>query len=244
MRRALLVAVAVAAVFAGPAAAKTHPDFNFQSHGTATQPGAVVGLGSPGSYEDVPFTIASDEADGAVAVRIQWASPADDWDLYVYFKPPGGGDLEQVASSAQGETTDEQAVIQAQSGPIEAGDYIIRVQNYASTNPSFTGTVKFTPYTPPNVAPKARLSAPKRAVAGKKVTLNASKSKDSDGRIVAYQFDLNGDGSFETDNGAKPKLKHAFKTGFRYVTVRVVDDKGERAYATAKIAVQKKPKKK
>jgi hypothetical protein len=240
MRRFLLVGLLCALALPVAALAKVTADFTYKSNGTATQPGAVLGLGTAGTYEDFPFTIAADDSDGAVAVGLTWANPADDWDLYVYRKPAGGGDLEQVASSAQGTTTEEQAVIQAQEGPIEPGEYVIRVQNYASSNPDFDGTVKFTAYEPPNVDPTAKLKAPKRSRAGKKVTLDASKSKDSDGKIVSYAFDLDGDGTIETDNGDSPKLKKSFKAGFRHVTVRVVDDKGADSYDTVTIAVAKK----
>jgi hypothetical protein len=241
MRRALLLSL-VLGLLAPAAARATTADFEFHSDGSAVQPGAATGLGSPGSYQDIPFTIAPGDDDGAVSVGITWGNPADDFDLYVYFKPPGGGDLEQVASSAQGTTTEETAVIQAQQGPVEAGDYVIRVQNYLSSNPNFDGVVKFKAYTPPNKDPKAVLKAPKRVRAGKKVTLNASKSSDPDGSIASYAFDLDGDGTIETDNGSSPKLTTKFSPGFHHVTVRVVDDKGDRAYDTVTIAVLKKRK--
>jgi hypothetical protein len=239
--RLVLATVGALLVLAAPAGATT-ADFEFHSDGSAVQPGAVTGLGSPGSFQDIPFTIASGDDDGAVSVGITWGNPADDFDLYVYFKPPGGGEMEQVASSAQGTTTEETAVIQAQSGPVEAGDYVIRVQNYASSNPNFDGVTKFTAYTPPNKGPRAVLKAPRRAKAGRKVTLNASKSKDPDGSIASYGFDLDGNGSIETDNGTSAKLKRSFSAGFHHITVRVVDDKGATAYDTVTIAVLKKAK--
>jgi hypothetical protein len=229
---AAAIAVAVAAVAAG----KTTKNFTFTSHNKAVQPGAVLGTGAPGTFEDFPFTIAAGDRDGTVSVGLRWANPADDFDLYVYEKH--GSDLEQVASSAQGGTTDEQAVIQASAlGPIDPGQYVIRVQNYASTNPAFDGVTKFSAFRPQNKRPKARLKAPKRTRAGRKVKLDASRSKDPDGKIVRYLFDLNGDGSMEVDNGSKPTLRRRFEAGHRHVGVRVVDNKGKRAYATRTITV-------
>jgi hypothetical protein len=243
MRRRALLAAAVAALAAGvlPAAAATKKtaDFQFQSSGKATSPGVALGTGADGTFEDFPFTIAADDQDGSVTVGIQWTNVADDWDLYVYRKNSSGA-LDQVASSAQGETTSEEAVIQAQKGPVEAGQYVIRVQNYAASNPNdFTGVTKFGDYVAPNLVPTARLRAPKRAVGGRKVTLDASGSRDLDGKIVHYLFDLDGDGAMETDSGAKAKLRHRFKPGLHHVGVRVLDDRGGRAYATATIAVLK-----
>jgi hypothetical protein len=244
MRRlALAAAAATALTVPALALAAQTKDFNFQSTGNANQPGAVTGLGSPGSYDDFPFTIAPGDQDGSVTVGIHWGNPADDWDLYVY-RRNGSGGLDQVASSAQGTTTDEQAVIQAQDGPVVAGSYVIRVQNYASSNPNFTGVTKFAPFVQPNLAPKARLKAPKRTTAGKKVLIDASGSKDSDGKIVKYAFDLDGNGTMETVTGSSPKVRRAFKYGLRHIAVRVVDDRGGRSYANATIAVAKKPKKK
>jgi hypothetical protein len=247
MRRLVALTAAVAALAfalaAGVALAKQTADFSFKSSGKAVQPGAVEGTGAPGTYEDFPFTIAPDDQDGTATVGIQWGSPADDFDLYVYKKNSSGG-LDQVASSAQGTTTEEQAVISSQNGPIEAGAYVIRVQNYASTNPDFTGTVKFGPYTPPNQPPKARLKAPKRAVAGRSVKLDASRSSDADGKIVKYGYDLDGNGSIETFAGARAVFHHKFKAGIHHISLRVTDDKGARAYAAATITVAKPAKKK
>jgi hypothetical protein len=244
MRRVALGAAAALAL-ALPAAviAKQTADFEYQSHGTAVQPGAVVGLGTPGSYEDFPFTIAGDDQDGAVTVGLRWANVADDWDLYVYRKNASGG-LDQVASSAQGTTTEEQATIQAQTGPVTPGDYVIRVQNYASSSPDFSGSVKFAPYTPPNEPPKAKLKVKKRAVAGRRVKIDATKSSDADGKVVRYLFDLDGDGSMELDNGGAGVIRRKFSYGLHHIGVRVVDDDSARSYASATIAVQKPAKKK
>jgi PKD repeat protein len=63
--------------------------------------------------------------------------------------------------------------------------------------------------------------------------LDASKSRDSDGQIVKYEWDLDSNGSFEIDTGTTPTLTHTFEalTGLvdarkRTVRVRVTDDKG------------------
>jgi hypothetical protein len=247
MRRSalpLLAALALVAALPATAAAKKTADFQFASSGKATSPGAVLGVGADGTFEDFPFTIAADDQDGSVTVGIQWTNVADDWDLYVYKKNASGA-LDQVASSAQGETTSEEAVIQAQKGPVAAGQYVIRVQNYAASNPNdFTGVTKFGDFVAPNLKPTAKLKAPRRATAGQKVTLSASGSRDLDGTLAHYFFDLDGDGAMETDAGTKAKISHRFKAGLHHVAVRVVDDRGGRAYASATIAVLKARKKK
>jgi plastocyanin len=55
----------------------------------------------------------------------------------------------------------------------------------------------------------AALAPPAQGVAGEPVRLDASGSS---GPIVSYRWDLDGDGSFETDGGTQPVLEHAFDT--------------------------------
>ena len=84
--RALFTAVAIgviAAVAPGSALAKKTADLTFKSTGKASVPGAAAG-GTDGTFEDFPFTIAADDADGQVAVEVHWTNPADDFDLVVY----------------------------------------------------------------------------------------------------------------------------------------------------------------
>ena len=205
---------------------------------TAATPGAVAGVGAAGTYEDIPFTIPSGDSDGTVSVTLNWASQFDDWDLYVYRKD-ASGNLQPVGSSAGGPpSTSENAVIQAQDGPVPPGSYVIRAQNYAATTPNFTGTVKFTAYVPPNQTPVAAFKAPSSARSGQTITLDASGSHDPDGRIVDYSWDLDGDGAMDVSSGTSPTLKHAFSAGTWHLTVRVTDDRGARAYANATVNVR------
>jgi PKD repeat protein len=55
------------------------------------------------------------------------------------------------------------------------------------------------------------------------VTLDASGSTPGGAQIVDYQWDLNGDGTYETDNGSSPVLTHAFPEGTVNVGLRVID---------------------
>jgi hypothetical protein len=235
----IATALVLALLVPSAAVAKTTADKSFTSTGKAVQPGAVVGTGTDGSYEDIPFTIAADDADGQVAIEVHWTNQADDFDLYVYKKNSTGG-IDQVGSSAGGPpATSEATTIQQQgSSPVAPGDYIIRVQNYAASSPDFAGVAKFTAFAVPNQKPTAALKAPKKSLPGKTVKLDASGSKDPDGTIANYAWDLDGDGAFETDGATKATLKHAFKAGVYHVAVRVTDDKGKRAYATRTIRVK------
>jgi hypothetical protein len=231
--------MAPAAAFGKPTA-----DFEFKSTGAAAAAGVVAGTAAPGTFEDFPFTIAGDEQNGSATIQITFLNPADDWDMYVYRKS-ADGNLETVgsATSPPGQSS-ETVNISSQSTPIDPGEYVIRVQTYSASNPNFDGTAKFTEYKVPNARPKASLKAPKKVTANKSVKLDASGSTDSDGQIVNYAWDLDGDGSIETDGGATPTLTRKFGVGVHHFTVRVTDNEGKRGYATRTVRVVKAPKKK
>jgi plastocyanin len=83
--------------------------------------------------------------------------------------------------------------------------------------------------------PEARLEA---SVTGKRVAFDASRSADADGRVVAYAWDLDGDGVFETDGADKPTVERSYPFGTALVaSVRVTDDTGATDEATATVAV-------
>jgi hypothetical protein len=242
-RLAFAVAFALLLVAPGSALAKKTADLTFKSSGAAAAPGAVAGVGEPGTYEDFPFTIAPDDQDGSATIQVTFLNPADDWDMYVYRKNSTGG-LETVgsATSAPGQNS-ETVSLASQATPIDPGDYVIRVQNYSATNPDFDGTVKFTEYVIPNKKPTAALKAPKTVKKGKAARLDASGSKDPDGSIALYSWDLDGNGSVELDTGTNPRLDHVFSVGVHHVAVRVIDDDGARAFKTRTIRVVKPRKK-
>jgi len=229
--RVFVVGVLVVLALPATAFGKTTPDKTFS--GSAPVPMS--------SQADIPVTIASDDADGHMSVEVHWTNPFDDFDLYVYKKNSTGG-LDQVGSSAGGPpSTSEQTTIDAQgTSPIPPGDYIVRVVNYAATSPDFSGVVKFGPLVLPNVKPTARLKAVKTVRKGKASVLDASGSRDTDGKIVNYAWDLDGNGSMETNGGSRPTLRHKFSRGAHHVTVRVTDNGGKRAYATRTVRVTRR----
>jgi subtilisin-like proprotein convertase family protein len=91
-----------------------------------------------------------------------------------------------------------------------------------------------------NGVPFAALSAaPNPAVAGQSVLLDASASNDPDGTIVKYDWDLDGNGTFESTTGAVPTRSHAYPNpGSFSVGVRVTDNDGSTRTATASLSVQ------
>jgi PKD repeat protein len=74
------------------------------------------------------------------------------------------------------------------------------------------------------------------------VTLDASGSTDPDGQIVDYQWDLNGDGTYETDGGSNPKLTTSFPTaGTRNIGLRVIDSRSDSASSTHSLTIGNLP---
>jgi PKD repeat protein len=77
-----------------------------------------------------------------------------------------------------------------------------------------------------NHKPTAALAInPNPVAVGGHVTFDASGSSDPDGSIVKYQWDLDGDGSFETDTGSTPSASSSYSQEAHVpISVRVYDD--------------------
>jgi plastocyanin len=91
--------------------------------------------------------------------------------------------------------------------------------------------------------PTAALSvSPQPVVAGEGAVLDGSGSRDPDGSVVSYAWDLDGDGSFETGGGAEARLAHVFEqAGSFQVGLRVVDATGATGDASTTVTVQAPP---
>jgi Zinc carboxypeptidase len=123
----------------GAATGPRTQDITFSS--SASLPGAGSGL--PGTYEDKEFTIGPNDLNGSMKVRIEWALAANDFDLFLYRKESDGS-LTEIANSGSSTTTAEEVNV-----PDPApGDYVVRVDNWAAADPSWTGTISFTDGTP------------------------------------------------------------------------------------------------
>lgn len=96
----------------------------------------------------------------------------------------------------------------------------------------------------PPAPPTAALDAPSKTVAaGTSIKLDSSASRAGTGAIVGHVWDLDGNGSFETDSGDKPTVDATFKQpGPLTVHVRVVDDRGLSSDAQLDLTVTAAPK--
>ena len=70
--------------------------------------------------------------------------------------------------------------------------------------------------------------APNPVLAGRAVTFDASGSADANGPIARYEWDLDGDGSFETDGASSPQATKTYTSGGSVtVQLRVTDGVGK-----------------
>ena len=109
----------------------------------------------------------------------------------------------------------------------------LRVTDAAGNTAEATEALRVT------AAPTASFTvSPNPAQTGQSVTFNASASTDSDGTIASYQWDLDGDGSYETDTATTPTASRSYTTaGSREVRLRVIDNAGIAAEATRSVQV-------
>ena len=91
-------------------------------------------------------------------------------------------------------------------------------------------------------------TTPSPVVAGRPVTFDASGSSDADGPIASYRWDLDGNGTFETDTGSSPTATRTYaigQIGPVNVALRVTDGDGstteERRLVTVEARVNLQP---
>ena len=93
-----------------------------------------------------------------------------------------------------------------------------------------------------NRPPTASFTAsPNPAQTGQTITFNGSGSSDTDGTIVKYEWDLDGNGSYDA-NPTMSTASYSYATpGTVTVKLRVTDDKGATNEATHTVTVQNRP---
>jgi PKD repeat protein len=90
-----------------------------------------------------------------------------------------------------------------------------------------------------NQAPTASFTATPNPVAvNDSVHFDASASDDSDGPITKYEWDLDGNGSFETDTGTTPSASNSYgSAGQVAVKLRVTDNQGTTGETTVTVSI-------
>jgi PKD repeat protein len=96
---------------------------------------------------------------------------------------------------------------------------------------------------PNPLAPTASLSvSPNPALTGQVVAFDASGSSDLDGEITKYEWDLDGDGSYETDTGSVASTSNTYLSpGTIDVKLRVTDDQDNTGETSVSLTVHSPP---
>ncbi len=119
------------------------------------------------------------------------------------------------------------------------GTYAISVRVTDDQGNSDQRTIALAVTAKPNAAINVDPASPLSLV---NATLDASASYDSDGTVVRYEWDLDGDGTYEVDAGNIPTIQRLFGTsGPRTVRVLVTDDSGAQDVAVQSVLVQNRP---
>jgi len=114
----------------------------------------------------------------------------------------------------------------------------LRVTDNDGSTAETTSTLTVT-----NRLPTASFTAsPNPAVAGNVVSFDGSASSDPDGTIVDYRWDLDGNGTFETDSGSNASITRSYaNAGTVTVQLRVTDSDGGAADTTRDLTVDPPP---
>jgi YD repeat-containing protein len=84
--------------------------------------------------------------------------------------------------------------------------------------------------------------SPQSVATGEPASFDASGSTDPDGTVKRYQWDLDGNGSYETDTGANPKTSRFYAdAGNVVVGLLVTDDDGKTAETQRTLTVTQAP---
>jgi parallel beta-helix repeat protein len=95
-----------------------------------------------------------------------------------------------------------------------------------------------------NNPPVATCIAPSSVTVGQEVSFDASLSNDTDGTIVGYRWDFNGDGTFDTDWVTTPVITTTFSsTGSYVVTLEVIDNNDAMSPYSTTVSVKEAQKK-
>jgi subtilisin-like proprotein convertase family protein len=123
----------------------------------------------------------------------------------------------------------------------DSGDHTIKLR--VTDADGVIGTASAVLNVVPTTPPVASIAAtPNPVVAGELVTFDASASTDPDGTVAAYEWDLDGDGRFETLGGASPLAARSYpNAAVLRVGLRVTDNDGRTDVTQIPLRVQPAP---
>jgi PKD repeat protein len=187
--------------------------------------------GSTNSSPTASFTASPNPATTGQAVSFNASASSDpdgtiakyEWDL------DGNGSYETDTG-----TTATTSKTYATAGPVTVGLRVTDNQGATATT-TRSLSVNQGANTPPSASFTA---APNPATTGQAVAFDASASADTDGAVARYEWDLDGNGSYETDTGATKTTSKTYATsGSVTVGLRVTDNQGATATTTRALTV-------
>jgi hypothetical protein len=150
--------------FGGAVTGDPSPSFEIASE-TPTVPGAnqpdaqqIAGCSArvPGTYEAREWDVAPEARNASMTVDVDWADSANDFDMALCRVEDGAETQVGSSTGVGGSGSSEQIVV---SSPA-AGHYKLYVDNWASTDPAWTGAVTFTGFTnDPDTGPTGDFTA-------------------------------------------------------------------------------------
>jgi PKD repeat protein len=169
---------------------------------------------SPSTLDDVTFTSESTDADGTIASQA--------WDL------DGDG------------AYDDGTGVSAVRAFAKAGPHAVHLRVTDSDGVSSTATRTVTVAGRP---PSASFTVdPQTVTTGQPSSFDATASSDPDGSIKSYKWDLDGNGSFETDTATTPTTSRFYaEPGNVIVGLQVTDDDGQTDVTQRTLTVTEPP---
>ncbi|MEZ5338272.1 MAG: PKD domain-containing protein [bacterium] len=188
---------------------------NIAAYGAVGIPLPTADLQADVTTGEVPLTV---NFDASASVAPSSSIVDYEWDLDgdgTFNEADNGEDLAQGSSTAQ--------FTYNATGLVNVS---VRVSN--SFNLKSSASVGITPTEQANLAPTASISAD--VSSGElplAVNFDASASFDTDGTIVLYEWDFDGDGTFDSNTGTSPSAGFVYSNAGTYdPVVRVTDDDG------------------
>ena len=168
-----------------------------------------------------------------------WADDdTDQGDTHASFKLSAGGES-VLLYNTDGETLVDSVTFGEQTTDISYGRFPDGSDTLTVLSAATPGAANTNDAFVENVAPIADAGGPYTATVGDTITLGGATSSDSDGEIVAYAWDLDNDGQYET-SGVTPRFSAA-TTGTFTVGLQVTDDDGATSFDTATVTVEAVP---
>ncbi|PVV23162.1 MAG: hypothetical protein B6D74_08240 [gamma proteobacterium symbiont of Ctena orbiculata] len=111
---------------------------------------------------------------------------------------------------------------------------VFRVERYSADSPGFDGTPLDDETT--NLSPEADAGGPYSAQLSTMIALDGSASRDSDGWIASYAWDLDNDGEYDDATGITADFS-ATEAGIFTIALQVTDDAGKMDAETTTVTV-------